>query len=114
MFLPGLVDSDELIADLSIAPAAFTPNGDGINDEVAIRFAVLKLTQPNPRVDILDLAGNKIAKIDATPSTSVLEYRWDGRDDTGQRVAPGLYLCKIDLGAASGQDEALRTIAVAY
>lgn len=114
VFLPGLVDSDELIADLSIAPAAFTPNGDGINDEVAIRFAVLKLTQPNPRVDILDLAGNKIAKVDATPSTGVLEYRWDGRDDVGQRVAPGLYLCKIDLGAASGQDEALRTIAVAY
>jgi len=114
VFLPGLVDSDKLIASLSIAPPSFTPNGDGINDEIAIRFTVLKLTQPNPRVDILDLAGNKIAEAGATPSAGLLEYRWDGRDKTGQMVAPGLYLCKIDLGAASGHDEALRTIAVAY
>ena len=114
VFLPELAGRDKLITGLNIAPAAFTPNGDGINDEVSIRFVVLKLTESSPRVHILDLAGHNIAELPVADAADVQEYRWDGRDLAGDRVPPGVYLCKIDLGAASGKDEELRTIAVSY
>lgn len=114
VFLPDVAGSKNLIADLSVIPPTFTPNGDGINDATIIRFAALKLTQANPRVDILDLSGKHIAKAQVTAVSDIMEYRWNGRDPGGQLVAPGIYLCKVNLGAASGQDEALRTITVAY
>ena len=44
-------------------------------------------------------------------------FGWDGRDDQGRVVAPGLYLCRIeveaDAEAFAGQVQT-RIIAVAY
>jgi hypothetical protein len=29
------------------------------------------------------------------------ELRWDGRDDQGRRVAPGLYACRVQAGSSA-------------
>ena len=39
---------------------------------------------------------------------------WDGRDDQGELVGPGLYIYRVVVEAGSGSEERLGHIAVAY
>ena len=114
VLLPELTGSRWLISDLAIDPPVFTPNGDGINDQVAIRFAVLKVAAPAPQVDIFDLSGHQVARLSPSSSGSLRSYLWDGVDRHGAVVPPGIYLCRIDLGAQTGEDDAVRLIGLAY
>ncbi len=115
VMLPELTGATQLINDLSIAPPVLTPNDDGINDAVVIRFVAFKVQKRTPRVDIFDLAGRLVAQL-ATPTIDDLThvFTWNGRASQGDRVPPGTYLCRIDLGADAGDDTVLRTIGVAY
>jgi hypothetical protein len=115
VMLPALIGSNQLIDALSVSSPAITPNGDGINDQLEIRFVAFKVEQSAPRVQIFDLAGRRVAHL--TPSTvqgDAYTFTWSGRDADGDLVSPGAYLYRIDLGAEAGEDTALRTIAVAY
>ena len=42
------------------------------------------------------------------------EVVWDGTDDSGERVAPGIYLYQISLDADNGTEELLGTVSVVY
>ena len=114
VFLPELTDSNHLIGDLEIEPPLFTPNGDGINDEVEIRFVLFKVEGSQPRVRVYDLAGRMVAELDRFLSGGVESFSWSGRDVEGNLVYPGIYLCHIDAGADAGEDTVVRSIAVAY
>jgi hypothetical protein len=114
VFLPDLVGSSQLIGDLLIAPPVFTPNGDGINEQVEIRFALLKATLANPSVRIFDLAGRLVAELDQPQGTDIKTYTWSGRGTDGKVVQPGVYLCHIDAGAEAGDAVVVRTLPVAY
>ena len=113
VLLPALAGSDRLIGDLQVAPATVTPNGDGINDQVQIRFVVFKVETATPQVRVFDLAGRMVAEL-AGASGDVASYTWSGRDAQGVLVRPGLYLCHIDLGATAGESVAVRPVAVIY
>ena len=115
VMLPTLTSTTQLIDDLSISSPMLSPNGDGINDEVVIRFVAFKVTQRTPQVYIFDLAGRPVAEL-VTPTIDGLAhvFTWNGRATQGNLVPPGTYLCRIDLAADAGDDTALRTIAVAY
>ena len=115
VMLPELTGTTQLIDDLSISSPVLTPNGDGINDEVIIRFVAFKVEQHTPQVRVFDLAGRPVAEL-ATPTIDGLAhvFTWNGRSTQGDLVPPGTYLCRIDLGTDAGDDTALHTIAVAY
>ncbi len=114
VLLPDLPNNDQLIDDLRIDNALFTPNGDGINDQLKISFVVLKLETVNARVEIYDLTGRRIARLPTTTTDGRSAFTWSGRDAGGALVPPGTYVCRIDLGAENGRDLALRVVAVAY
>ena len=115
VMLPALTGTTQLIDDLSISSPVLTPNGDGINDEVVIRFVAFKVEQRTPQVRIFDLAGRPVAEL-AAPAIDGVAYvfTWNGSAAQGDLMPPGTYLCRIDLGADAGDDTVLRTIAVAY
>ena len=113
VFLPALVGSDRLIADLQISPPVFTPNGDGINDAVQIRFVVFKVEASPVRVRIFDLAGREVAELTGSDGDAA-SYAWSGRNAWGALAPPGLYFCHIDLGTAAGQGVVMRPVVLAY
>jgi hypothetical protein len=51
-------------------------------------------------VDLFDLAGRRVASVEATPLSSGWQWRWDGRDGRGQDAEPGVYFAR-ERGASS-------------
>jgi ligand-binding sensor domain-containing protein len=51
------------------------------------------------RGSIFDLSGRKVGTFDVPANGRVI---WDGRDDAGRMVKPGIYLVKVDAGGHSG------------
>jgi len=112
----GLPITGDVLGDVVVSPSTITPNGDGANDLANIAFTVLKLNIPRSlRVTIYDMRGALIRRLmDEEGSSGSYRATWDGRDDHEQRVPPGIYLCRIEVGAASEEAVLLRSIAVAY
>ena len=114
VMLPELTNSSQLISDLQLASATITPNGDGINDRLEVRFVAFKVEGSEPQVEIFDLAGRRVATLTPGSEGSQRLFTWDGRDADGASAAPGLYVLRVNLGADAGDDTAFRTMAVAY
>ena len=88
---------DQLIEAPHLIPNPFTPNGDGINDEVTFSFNLVRLLEPvNVQVNIYDLSGRPIAQIHTGGSNaSNVQVKWDGRESHGQLAPPGIYLYRL-------------------
>ena len=120
--LVGKVASGPLVQAVSVEPAVFTPNGDGINDEASFRFTVVKVGDDSPvEVHIYDLQGRLIRRLVEQRALSTGSYgiAWDGRDGQGDIAPPGVYLARLRVdtdteGSQIGNAEIFRTIAVAY
>lgn len=88
------------IAQVEIAPNPFTPNGDGINEEVEIAFSLFRVQAARSLVvRVYTLAGRPVRQLAARATGGRQQFVWDGRDAAGRVVPPGLYLCKIEVEA---------------
>ena len=114
VLLPDLPVQSALVGDVAIAPVAFTPNGDGVNDAVEISFMVFKAKGIKPQVQIFDVAGRLVAQLAGSEGVGRWHFRWSGRTADGALALPGMYLCRIDPGTASGSAAILRPLALAY
>ena len=112
MALPG-----SLIQDVGMA-SVFTPNGDGVNDQLLIHFVLLKIQEERPlEVAFYDLGGRLVGRGQSLAIGDKVEtqaFVWDGRDMSGQVVPPGLYLCQIKVEADDRDSELTRLVHVAY
>ena len=105
-----------LLDKVSVEPNPFTPNGDGINDQVHISYALLRLNKAMPlTVQIFDLNGRKVRDLINSSGTGMLyQLKWDGLEDSGQRADPGLYIVRIAVESDSGSEEKLGYVALVY
>ena len=99
-----------------LAPNPFTPNGDGLNDAAAWILDLFMLTSPaGVSVTIYDLDGRQVRRLEELASSGQLAIEWDGRDESGESVLPGIYLYRLFVDSDTGTDnELLGTVAVAY
>ena len=106
-----------LLSQVRPVPQAFSPNGDGINDDTAVEFTLARISEPQVvEVDIFDIQGRPVRALYAA-TLSAGEYApglWDGRNDAGELVAPGLYLVRVRLLLEREEESRLRVVAVVY
>ena len=108
--------NDRVLGAVSLSAAAFTPNGDQINDQVEIAYELLKVTEPvSVEVLVRDLSGRLVRRVYSDADGAGRHPRqWDGRDEAGQQVAPGLYICQVEVESGGQRQVQMRPIAVAY
>ena len=107
--------SENLVTNFKVVPNPFTPNGDGVNDEVGVTFDIQRLLTPKPvYLEIFDLNGRRLRLIERLLSSGGYSQQWDGRDDAGQIVLPGLYLLRISTEADHAGEAQTRVVSVAY
>ena len=114
----GALGASEVLSDIAISPNPFTPNGDGVNDETRIEFSLFKVYAARPvAAHLYTLAGQRVRSVEATVLGGRRQLAWDGRDEAGELVPPGLYMCQIEVDTdaedAAGQRR-VHLIAVAY
>jgi hypothetical protein len=109
VFVPSVASGNRLIRQVEVT-SLVTPNADGVNDEATIRFALAKVEGSEAEVSIYDLSGRRVQTVAAGADV----YSWDGRDERGMLLPPGIYVCQIKLAADTGEQTVQRLINLAY
>ena len=114
---PEVLAGGQLLDRVTLAPNPFTPNGDSINDELSVHYNLLSLSAPRPVViSAYDLSGRRVRVIHEGPESSGRygDKKWDGRDDQGQLLAPGLYLVRIEVNGDAADAGQARVVSLIY
>jgi len=113
----GLIDVEEkAVNSLKIVSSVFTPNGDGINDELEIEYELLNLFGAVPvDFDLYDLSGRWVAKVyRGSAQSGRFTLTWDGSFANGQMPAPGIYLLRLQVESDRGREALQRAISLVY
>ncbi len=110
---PGLPNSQaggktEIQDEITPEPKAFTPNGDGYNDELAIKF---KFSKPGyiANVRIFDAVGRQVRFLVKNQSLAQEgNWLWDGRDESGQKLNIGVYIILVEVFDQNGHAKAFK------
>lgn len=104
------------IQRLDFSTAVLTPNGDGVNDELAIQYVLYRLPDPVPvALSIYRLDGTRVARFAVgEQGAGTQQILWNGRDDRGTILAPGLYLVEIALQREGTDSRQVRSVGIAY
>ena len=108
------VDGD-IFANLTVSSSVFSPNGDGIRDEVVVSFDALKLTSARPIVVLVyDLQGRLLHRTEQTGIAGHYDIGWDGLDNSGRLVVPGLYVLRVEIVGDARTGSATRVVGLVY
>ena len=104
------------VLQLGVGPVVLTPNGDGANDSARLGYDLLELIEPAwVSVGVWDLSGRRVRRVHAGwDGVGLYERVWDGRDEAGRLVPPGLYLYRVAVEADRQTIEAIKPLHVAY
>ena len=106
-----------ILQDVESTSSVFTPNGDSVNDEMALRFTLGRVEGVTLRLEIYTLSGRRVhtesyERVASGRLSSLV--RWDGRDDAGYLVAPGMYLYRLVVDLNPTESVSVGSIGVAW
>jgi flagellar hook assembly protein FlgD len=79
------------ITDLS---AEFKCYPNPFSQEISIE--IQNTNQEKITVEVYNMAGQRIKNLYRGNNNGKLVLKWNGTNDSGQKVAPGVYLCKVN------------------
>jgi len=106
------IGARNIVSQAVVSPKIFTPNGDRINDETSIEFTLFRIHVARPvTVSLYSLDGRQVRSITSTVAGGQQRFIWDGRDEVGSVVPPGMYIASIE-AATDASDAAGRQVAL--
>ena len=108
--------SSSLVFAPRVRPSPFTPNGDGVNEVARISYKLLRVTSSVPvAIELFDLSGRRVKQLyEGMDPLGEYEHSWDGRDDSGRLVPPGLYMYRIQADVQAEREISSGILSVAY
>ena len=104
-----------LVGTARVFPNPFTPNGDGINDQVRVDYGLFQVDRAVPvYFTVYDLAGRAVYSRTRSETSGPRSVRWDATNEVGELVAPGLYVWQIRADTAADEYVESGTVAVVY
>ena len=108
-------DIGDLLAGVTVEPGTVTPQGDGVNDQVKVAYNLFSVRSAHVEVAVYTLGGILVRQLLGGPqSAGEHTQTWDGRDDQGELLAPGMYLLRVEVEADEGRIARLHPVSVAY
>lgn len=105
-----------VLGDVDASPNPFTPNGDGVHDVTKLNFKIFQMMGTAPiSVGIYGTDGRPVRTLlSGNVESGSYEVPWDGRDEDGDLVPPGIYLYKVKLEGDEREFVRLGTVVVVY
>jgi hypothetical protein len=88
-----------------VFPVSFSPNPSGAG--VSISFG--RSLEHDASVAIYDAMGRSVRTLKTGGDGASGSIYWDGRDDRGRKVSPGVYICRVRSGKARGAGKIVLT-----
>ena len=104
------------LLQVRVESALFTPNGDGRNDGVRIGYDLIELTgRLRVEVEVWDVSGRRVRRVYVgMDGIGSYERVWDGRDEAGRLVPPGIYLYRVAVDTDREKIERAGVLYAAY
>ena len=106
---------EPIVTPVAISPNPFTPDGDGVNDVTEVAYNLLRLEGCPVSLEIYHPSGSLVREVyKGREGSGRYTKEWDGRDDAGRLVPPGVYIYKLSVQA--DQEKVVRsgTVTVIY
>lgn len=108
--LPNSISGKEksVESQITVSPEAFSPNGDGVNDQLTIRY---RFAKPGyvANIRIFDAVGRLVRYLVKNQSLAQEgSWIWDGTGDSGQKQNIGVYIILVEVFDQNGQTKAFR------
>lgn len=118
----------KVLSGVRVRPPVFSPNGDGANEGAVVEFVLARVNQKREvEIAVSDLRGRRVRSLRAgrlsggeyvLPSgggdASLVAGYWDGRDDAGNAVSPGIYIVRVKARVDRGHETGTASVAVVY
>ena len=104
------------VVEARLSTTVISPNGDGQIDTAEILLILSQFTSGiEVEVEILDLSGRRVRRlIFDQRAAGAYDEAWDGRDDDGHLVPPGLYVLRVSAASDAETFHSSNTVGVVY